>query len=135
MPTSRTSNAVGSSRWSADRVGVVRPAHCTALGKVILAAISLDLFAVLLGGAVTLLPVYATDILHVGPEGLGLMRAARLEVSRFRYALTSPPSSSPMVGTGAMMRSLLPSVRGRSSQRRSGSRPLLSSRSRLGTNT
>jgi MFS family permease len=44
--------------------------------KVILAAISLDLFAVLLGGAVTLLPVYATDILHVGPEGLGLMRAA-----------------------------------------------------------
>jgi MFS family permease len=34
------------------------------------------MFAVLLGGAVTLLPVYATDILHVGPEGLGIMRAA-----------------------------------------------------------
>ncbi len=44
--------------------------------KVILAAITLDMFAVLLGGAVTLLPVYATDILRVGPEGLGLMRAA-----------------------------------------------------------
>jgi MFS family permease len=44
--------------------------------KVILSAISLDMFAVLLGGAVTLLPVYATDILKVGPEGLGLMRAA-----------------------------------------------------------
>jgi MFS family permease len=44
--------------------------------KVILAAITLDMFAVLFGGAVTLLPVYATDILKVGPEGLGLMRAA-----------------------------------------------------------
>ncbi len=44
--------------------------------KVILAAITLDMFAVLLGGAVTLLPVYATDILKVGPEGLGIMRAA-----------------------------------------------------------
>ena len=44
--------------------------------KVILAAISLDMFAVLLGGAVTLLPIYATDILKVGAQGLGLMRAA-----------------------------------------------------------
>ena len=44
--------------------------------KVILAAITLDMFAVLFGGAVALLPVYATDILKVGPEGLGLMRAA-----------------------------------------------------------
>lgn len=44
--------------------------------KVILAAITLDMFAVLFGGAVTLLPVYATDILHVGATGLGLMRAA-----------------------------------------------------------
>ncbi len=44
--------------------------------KIILAAITLDMFAVLLGGAVALLPVYATDILKVGPEGLGLMRAA-----------------------------------------------------------
>ncbi len=44
--------------------------------RVILAAITLDMFAVLLGGAVTLLPVYATDILKVGPQGLGLMRAA-----------------------------------------------------------
>jgi MFS family permease len=44
--------------------------------KVILAAITLDMFAVLFGGATTLLPVYATDILKVGPLGLGLMRAA-----------------------------------------------------------
>lgn len=43
---------------------------------VFLAAITLDMFAVLLGGAVALLPVYAKDILHVGPEGLGWLRAA-----------------------------------------------------------
>ena len=43
---------------------------------VVLGAISLDLFAVLLGGATALLPVYARDILHVGPDGLGLLRSA-----------------------------------------------------------
>jgi MFS family permease len=42
----------------------------------ILGAISLDLFAVLLGGAVALLPMFAKDILHVGSWGLGLLRAA-----------------------------------------------------------
>jgi MFS family permease len=44
--------------------------------KVILAAITLDMFAVLFGGAVALLPIYATNILHVGAQGLGIMRAA-----------------------------------------------------------
>ncbi|MDD0808799.1 MFS transporter [Curvibacter sp. RS43] len=44
--------------------------------KVVLGAVSLDLFAVLLGGAVALLPIYAKDVLHVGPWGLGLLRAA-----------------------------------------------------------
>src|SRR4029078_6091612 len=44
--------------------------------KVILGAISLDLFAVLLGGAVALLPIFARDILHAGPLGLGLFRTA-----------------------------------------------------------
>lgn len=44
--------------------------------KVILAAITLDMFAVLFGGAVALLPIYATDILKVGPQGMGIMRAA-----------------------------------------------------------
>lgn len=44
--------------------------------RVILASITLDLFAVLLGGATALLPVFAKDILHVGPSGLGWMRAA-----------------------------------------------------------
>lgn len=44
--------------------------------KIVLGAISLDLFAVLLGGAVALLPIFARDILEVGPVGLGLLRAA-----------------------------------------------------------
>ena len=44
--------------------------------KALLGAVSLDLFAVLLGGAVALLPMFAKDILHVGPWGLGLLRAA-----------------------------------------------------------
>jgi MFS family permease len=44
--------------------------------KVVLGAISLDLFAVLLGGAVALLPIYASDVLNLGPAGLGLLRAA-----------------------------------------------------------
>src|SRR5262249_25641129 len=43
---------------------------------VVLGAISLDLFAVLLGGATALLPLYTRDILHVGPWGLGLLRSA-----------------------------------------------------------
>jgi MFS family permease len=44
--------------------------------KLILGLISLDLFAVLLGGAVALLPVYARDILHAGPWALGILRSA-----------------------------------------------------------
>jgi len=44
--------------------------------KLLLGAISLDLFAVLLGGATALLPIYARDILQTGPVGLGLLRSA-----------------------------------------------------------
>ncbi|RKQ69486.1 putative MFS family arabinose efflux permease [Litorimonas taeanensis] len=44
--------------------------------KIVLGAISLDLFAVLLGGAVALLPIYASDVLNLGSVGLGLLRAA-----------------------------------------------------------
>jgi MFS family permease len=44
--------------------------------KLVLGAISLDLFAVLLGGATAMLPVFARDILHAGPTGLGHLRAA-----------------------------------------------------------
>jgi len=61
--------------------------------KVILGVISLDLFAVLFGGATALLPVYAKDILHAGPDGLGLLQAA-LPVGSLVCALVlahSPP--------------------------------------------
>jgi MFS family permease len=44
--------------------------------QILLAALSLDMFAVLFGGAVALLPIFASDILKAGPEGLGLLRAA-----------------------------------------------------------
>ncbi len=44
--------------------------------KVILGAISLDLFAVLLGGAIALMPIYVKDILHAGPEAFGILRAS-----------------------------------------------------------
>jgi MFS family permease len=44
--------------------------------KIVLGAISLDLFAVLFGGATALLPAYASDVLHIGPAGLGVLRTA-----------------------------------------------------------
>ena len=44
--------------------------------RLLLGAISLDLFVVLLGGAVALMPIFANDILHTGPRGLGMLRAA-----------------------------------------------------------
>jgi hypothetical protein len=58
--------------WATLLAGV----HFIRSNKVILGAISLDLFAVLLGGATALLPIFAKDILQVGPWGLGLLRAA-----------------------------------------------------------
>jgi len=50
--------------------------HYVRRNRLVLGAISLDLFAVLLGGATAMLPIYARDILHVGAEGLGHLRAA-----------------------------------------------------------
>ncbi len=44
--------------------------------KLLLGSISLDMFAVLLGGAISLMPIFAQDILHAGPRGLGILRAA-----------------------------------------------------------
>jgi MFS family permease len=44
--------------------------------KVVRGAVTLDLFSTLLGGAVALLPIFARDVLHTGPEGLGVLRAA-----------------------------------------------------------
>ena len=58
--------------WTSAMAGVVFVWQ----NKILLGATSLDLFAVLLGGATALLPIYAKDILHTGPEGLGLLRAA-----------------------------------------------------------
>ena len=55
---------------------VLEGLHYIWSNKLVLGAISLDLFAVLLGGAVALLPVYAREILNVGPTGLGLLRSA-----------------------------------------------------------
>ncbi|MGB7135113.1 MAG: MFS transporter [Acidobacteriaceae bacterium] len=50
--------------------------HYVAKTQILLGSISLDLFAVLLGGAVALMPIFAQDILHAGARGLGLLRAA-----------------------------------------------------------
>lgn len=58
--------------WKTTLVGL----HYIWREKLILGAISLDLFAVLLGGAVALLPVYAREILETGPWGLGILRSA-----------------------------------------------------------
>jgi MFS family permease len=78
---------------------VARPAHALSLRsllagiqfvfhtKLILATITLDLFAVLLGGATALLPVFAKDILQVGPTGLGWLGAAP-SIGAFLMALT-----------------------------------------------
>jgi hypothetical protein len=67
-----TPEATGASRYDrvAEGVRFVRNR------PVVFGAISLDLFAVLLGGATALLPVFARDILHVGPQGLGILRSA-----------------------------------------------------------
>jgi len=65
-----TRPAVGSARRFLDGLRFV--VH----NPVVLGVISLDLFAVLFGGAVALLPIFASEVLHVGPAGLGLLRAA-----------------------------------------------------------
>jgi MFS family permease len=71
-PIERT--AIGGSRnpWRQ----MVDGLHYVRRNRLVLGAISLDLFAVLLGGATAMLPIFARDILHAGPEGLGHLRAA-----------------------------------------------------------
>ncbi|MBV8687301.1 MAG: MFS transporter [Alphaproteobacteria bacterium] len=71
-PVERT--AIGGSRnpWRQ----MVDGLHYVRENRLVLGAISLDLFAVLLGGATAMLPIFARDILHAGPEGLGHLRAA-----------------------------------------------------------
>ena len=63
--------AQAGSRWTLIKEGLGYVWH----NKIVFGAISLDLFAVLLGGATALLPVYARDVLHVGAEGFGMLRA------------------------------------------------------------
>jgi MFS family permease len=76
-------NKIDKSRWRSFAAGI----KFVFSRKVILATITLDLFAVLLGGAVALLPIFADQILHCGPVGLGWMRAAPA-VGAFAMALT-----------------------------------------------
>ncbi|MGZ2465299.1 MFS family permease [Sinorhizobium medicae] len=68
--------------------------------KIVLGAISLDLFAVLLGGAVALMPVFARDVLTLGPWGLGLLRAApgigAVAMAVWLAAHPHPKSSRPL---------------------------------------
>jgi MFS family permease len=69
--------------------------------KAVLGAISLDLFAVLLGGVVALLPIYARDILMIGPEGLGVLRSGpAVGALAMSIALTRMP---PMRHAGRVM--------------------------------
>jgi MFS family permease len=68
--------APGSNRDDALRGGLLSGLRFVWGEKVLLGALTLDLFSVLLGGAEALLPVFADRILRVGPEGLGLLRAA-----------------------------------------------------------
>jgi MFS family permease len=68
----RPDHSSESTRWQRLLAGV----HYVRKNQILFGAISLDLFAVLLGGAVALLPVYAKDILLVGPIGLGILRSA-----------------------------------------------------------
>ena len=68
----REARRVAAGAWSSLAEGI----HFVLGKKIILATITLDLFAVLLGGATALLPIFADQILHCGPIGLGWLRAA-----------------------------------------------------------
>ncbi|MSP23831.1 MAG: MFS transporter [Myxococcales bacterium] len=72
LPSVRTARVEGGASWQRVSAGM----RFVWRHRIVLGALSLDMFAVLLGGAVALLPVYARDILCVGPTGLGLLRSA-----------------------------------------------------------
>jgi MFS family permease len=71
-PITRTKLERGPNPWEQMVEGLRYVRH----NRLVLGAISLDLFAVLLGGATAMLPAFARDVLHSGPEGLGHLRAA-----------------------------------------------------------
>ncbi|WP_275425468.1 MFS transporter [Pseudomonas saudimassiliensis] len=81
-----------SSGWKRFTAGL----HFIRTRPIILGTISLDLFAVLLGGVVALLPIYASDVLQVGPEGLGILRSAMAvgEICVGLYLSTRPFNSN-----------------------------------------
>jgi MFS family permease len=62
----------GESMWQSIRLGL----RFVVFNQIIIGSMSLDLFAVLFGGAMALLPIFANDILKVGPQGFGLLHAA-----------------------------------------------------------
>jgi MFS family permease len=62
----------GESMWESIRLGI----RYVLSNQIIIGSMSLDLFAVLFGGAIALLPIFASDILKVGPQGFGLLNAA-----------------------------------------------------------
>ena len=104
-PAEKTTSGV---TWSQLVAGV----HFVRGQKLILAAISLDLFAVLLGGATYLLPVYATDILKVGEKGLGLLQAAPAVGALVTALLMAhrPPMQAgrPVAGGSRLWRATIP---------------------------
>ena len=71
-PVQRSEIARGVNPWAQ----MVEGLRYVRRNRLVFGAISLDLFAVLLGGATAMLPVFARDVLHAGPEGLGHLRAA-----------------------------------------------------------
>ncbi len=68
--------AAAASEGAAGLAGLLQGIHFLREQPILLGAFTLDLFSVLFAGAEALLPVFATDILHVGAEGLGILRAA-----------------------------------------------------------
>lgn len=79
--TEKPEGTLSGSVWTAFRPSVLLPGIFEGVQhmcreKTVLGAITLDLLAVLLGGATALMPIYAKDILHVGPQGLGWLKAA-----------------------------------------------------------
>ena len=98
-PARGAGRATGRSRGSA----ISSPAsRFVRSDKAILGTISLDLFAVLLGGATALMPIYARDILHTGPWGLGVLRAAPAVGALAMTGAARAPQRSP-AGSGMRM--------------------------------
>ncbi|MFM1950180.1 MAG: Enterobactin exporter EntS [Pseudomonadota bacterium] len=91
------------SQAAADLRSVLAGAHFVWHHKVLLGAIALDLFAVLLGGVTALLPIYAKDILHTGPEGLGLLRSSPAVGALFMAAVLTQWPIERRVGPWMLM--------------------------------